>query len=80
MALDVKALQGYSVNARVPQNSILGPSGFPRYVNDLSDDVTYSIAIYVEDITLYSKWDQASDSRQQLKVGSNFNLTYETLE
>ena len=37
MALDVKSLQGYSVNARVPQNSILGPSGFPRYVNDLSD-------------------------------------------
>ena len=35
MALDVKSLQGYSVNARVPQNSILGPSGFPRYVNDL---------------------------------------------
>ena len=30
-------------------------------INNLPDDVIYNIAIYVDDITLYSKCDQSSD-------------------
>ena len=61
MALDGKSSQEYTVNARVPQGSILGPAIFLLYINDLPDDVICNIAIYADDTTLYSKCDQASD-------------------
>ena len=43
------------------QGSVLGPTLFLLCINDLPDDVVCNIAIYVDDTTLYSKCDQASD-------------------
>ena len=54
-------------NAGVPHESILGPSLFLLYTNDLPDDAICNIAIYVDDNNLYSKCDQASDHWQQLE-------------
>ena len=50
--------------------SILGPTLFLLYINDLPDDVFCDIAIYADDTTLYSKCDQASDLWQQLDLAS----------
>ena len=61
VVLDGKSSQEYPVNARVPQGSILGPTLFLLYINDLPDDIICNIAIYVDDITLNSKCDQPSD-------------------
>ena len=61
MVLDGKFSQEHSVNAGIPQGSILGPTLFLLYVNDQCDDVICNIAIYADDTTLYSKCDQASD-------------------
>ena len=61
MVLDGKSSQEYPVNAGVPQSSILGPTLFLLYINDLPDDVICNIGIYVDDTTVYSKCDQASD-------------------
>ena len=61
VVLDGKSSQEYSVNAEVPQGSILGRTLFLLYINDFPDDVISDIAIYADDTTLYSMCDQASD-------------------
>ena len=78
VVLDGKSSQEYPVNAGVPQGSILGPTLFLLYINDFPDDVICDIAIYVDDTTLYSKGDQASDLTN-LNWLLNLNLIYEAL-
>ena len=55
------------VNAGVTQDSILGPTLFLLYINDLPDHVICDITIHADGTTLYSKCDQASDLWQQLE-------------
>ena len=51
---------------------------FQLYINDLSDDVICNIDIYVDDTTLYSERDQASDRWQQLELA--FELEFDLLD
>ena len=61
VVLDGKSSQEYPVNAGIPQGFILGPTLFVLYTNNLPDVVICNIAIYADDMILYSKRDQASD-------------------
>ena len=70
VVLDGKSSKEFPVNAGVSQGSLLGPALFLLYIIDLPDDVICNIAIYADDTTLYSKWDQASDLCQQLELAS----------
>ena len=70
MVMDGKSSQEYPVNAGVSQGYILGPKLFVLFINDIPDDVICNISIYVDDNTLYSKCDQASDLWQQLELAS----------
>ena len=70
VVLNEKSSQEYPVNAGVTQGSILGPTLFLVYINDLPDDVICNIAIYAGDTILCCKCDQASDLWQQLELTS----------
>ena len=65
VVLDGKSSQEDPVNAGVPQGSILGPTLFLLYINDLPDNAICYIATYADDTTPYSKCDQVSDLWQQ---------------
>ena len=51
MVLDGKSSQDYPVKSGVSQGSILGPTLFLLYINDLPDDFICNIAIYADDTT-----------------------------
>ena len=70
MVIGGKSSREYIVNAGLPQGSILGPTLFLPYINDLPDSVICNVVIYADDTTLYSKYGQASDLRQQLELAS----------
>ena len=53
VVLDGKSSQEYPTNAVLPHDSILGPTPFLLYINDLPDDVICDIAIYADDTTFY---------------------------
>ena len=55
VVLDGKSSKEYPVNAGGPEGSILGPTLFLLYINDLPGDVICDVAIYADDTTVCSK-------------------------
>ena len=72
VVLDGMSSQEYLVGAGVPQGFIFVPTLFLVYINDLPDDFICNVGIYVDDTTLSSKCDRASDLWQQPELASEF--------
>ena len=66
MVLVGKPSQEHPVNAGDFQSSILGPTLFVLYINDLPDNVICDVAIYADDTTVFFK----CDMWQQLELAS----------
>ena len=64
----LKSSQECPLNARVPKESILGPTLFLPYIIDLSGYVFCNIAICDEKTTLLSQYDQTTGLVQQSEL------------
>ena len=68
VVLDGKSSQKCLVKAGFPKGSILGPTFFLRYINDLLYDAICNIAVDADDTPPYSQCEQVSDLWQQLEL------------
>ena len=79
MVVDGKSSQGCPINAGIPQGSILVPTLFLLYINNL-DDFICDIAIYADDTTLCSNVMRHLICGNNLNWLLNLNLIYEALD
>ena len=68
VVLDGKSSQKCLVKARFPKGSILGPTFFLLYINDLLYNAICNIAVDADDTPPYSQCEQVSDLWQQLEL------------
>jgi len=65
------------VRSGVPQGTVVGPSSFITFVNDLPDEVSSMIYMFADDTKLYKRISKNAD-RQQLQSDIDNLVTWST--
>ena len=60
----------YPINSGVPQGSVIGPTLFLIFINDLPDCILSKLAIYADDTTLYSSLDKTKDLFDKVEMAA----------
>jgi len=67
-----------SSSAEVPQGTVVGPSSFLTFVNDLPDEVSSMMYMFADDTKLYKGISTNAD-RQQLQSDIDNLVTWSTM-
>ena len=65
------------VRSGVPQGTVVGPSSFVTFVNDLPEEVSSMIDMFADDTKLYKRISKNAD-RQQLQSDIDNLVTWST--
>ena len=63
-----------SVTSGVPQRSVLGPTRFFIYINDLPDVLTCGCSLYADDILVYQ---EVTTAEQEAEFQRNISAVYQ---
>ena len=65
VVLDGQRSSTKEINAGVPQGSVLGPTLFLLYINDLPDSIVSNLVVYADDTTLFNSIERSRDSTRR---------------
>ena len=60
-----------AINSGVPQESVIGPTLFPIFINDLPDCILSKLAIYADDAILYFSLDRTKDLFDKIELAAD---------
>ena len=55
-----------SINAGVPQGSVLGPLLFLAYINDLTDNISSEMRLFADDSSLFTRVEEVNETHEKL--------------
>ena len=74
VVLDGQSSVQWLINAGVPQGSVLGPTLFLLFINDLPDHLLCKIAIYADDSTIYSSLDKTKSIFDKVELAADLEV------
>ena len=80
VVLDGQKSQTRHINAGVPQGSVIGPTLFLLYINDLPDNVVSKLVMYADDTTLFNSLDKTKDLPQRQQLCDTLNRDLQTVQ
>lgn len=80
VVLDGRSSSCYFINAGVPQGSILGPTLFLIFINDLPDNILSKLAIYADDTTLFSSLGRTKSVFDHIEMAGELEYDLRTVK